>query len=176
MIEDNPTTSSPRRSKRVTKTVDCLMMAMATVFETMVKENQTRTRKEVQGEIFCYQAMFPEDFSDNSDNISHLNTLMAYKATTDPDSMYLHEAIQQEDKAKFLKAMLEEVRDQMDNGNFSIIKINQVPKGSTILPCGWQMKIKRHINIRNIKLWKARLAVDGSTMTNYIHLWLHGLS
>ena len=37
LLEDSPTTSSPRRSKRVTKPVDCLMMAMETVFETMVK-------------------------------------------------------------------------------------------------------------------------------------------
>ena len=52
MSEDNPSTSSPRRSKQVTKPVDRLMMAMDTVFVTMVKENQTRTRKEVQGGIF----------------------------------------------------------------------------------------------------------------------------
>ena len=78
--------------------------------------------------------MFPEDCSDNNDNLSHLNTLMAYKATTYPYYMYLHEAMQQEDKSEFLKAILEEVRDQMDNENFSIIKRNKVPKGSTILP------------------------------------------
>ena len=59
MLEDNPTTSSPRRSTRVTKPVDRIMVAMETVFETMVKENQTSTRTEVKGEIFCYQAMFP---------------------------------------------------------------------------------------------------------------------
>ena len=75
------------------------MMKMETVFETMFKENQTRTRTEVRGEIFCYEAMFPEDCSDNNDNISHLNPLMAYKATTDPDYVYLHEDMQQEDKA-----------------------------------------------------------------------------
>ena len=96
--------------------------------------------------MFCYLAMFPEDCSDNNENPSYLNPLMAYKATTDPDSMYLHEAIQQEDKLEFLKAMLEEFRDQIYNGNFSIIKINQVPKGRTILFCVWQMKIKRHKN------------------------------
>ena len=66
--------------------------------------------------------MFPEDCSDNNDNLSHLNTLMAYKATTYPDSMYLNEAMHQEEKAEFLKAMLEEVRYQMENENFSIIK------------------------------------------------------
>ena len=68
--------------------------------------------------------MLPEDCSDNNDNLSHLNPMMAYKATTDPDSMYLHEAMQHEDKAELLRAMLEEVRDQMENGKFSIIKRN----------------------------------------------------
>ena len=169
MLDDNASTFSPRRSKRVTKPVDRLMMAMETVFDTMVKENQTRTRTEVKGEIFCYQAMFPADCSDNNDNLSHLNPLMAYKATSDPDSMYLHEAMQQEDKAEFLKAMLEEVRDQTNNENFSIIKRNQVPRGSTILPCVWQMKRKRHIKTRKIKRWKARLTVDGSRMTKGVH-------
>ena len=75
------------------------MMEMETVFETMVKENQTRIKTEVKGEIFCYQSMFPEGCSDNNDGLSHLNPLMVYKSTTDPDSMYLHEAMRQEDKS-----------------------------------------------------------------------------
>ena len=90
---------------------------------------------------------------------------MAYKAISDPESMYLHEAIQQEDKTELLKAMMEEVRYQTENGKFSIIKRNQVPKGSTILPCVCQMKRKRHIMTRKIKRWKARLNGDGSMMT-----------
>ena len=94
---------------------------------------------------------------------------MAYKATSDPDSMYLHEAMQQEYKTEFLKEMMEEVRYQKDNGNFTIIKINQVPKGSTILPCVWKMKRKRHIMTRKIKRWKARLNIDGSRMTKGVH-------
>ena len=77
MLGENPTNSSPCRSKRVTKPVDCLMMAMETLFEAMVKKNQTSTIKEFKGEIFCYQALFPEDFSDNNDSLSHLNPLMA---------------------------------------------------------------------------------------------------
>ena len=169
MSEENTSTSSPRRSKRVTKPVDRLMMTMETVLVTTVNENQTRIRKEVQGEILCYQAMFPEDCSDNNDNLTHLNPLMSYKATSDPDSMYLHEDMQQEDKTDFLKSMMEEVMDQTDNGNVSIIKRNQVPKGSTILPCVWQMKNKRHIMKRKIKRWKVRLNVDGSRMKKGVH-------
>ena len=57
----------------------------------------------------------------------------------------------------------------MDNEKFSIINRNQVPKGINILPCVWKMKIKRHINTRNIKRWKACLKVDGYIMTKGIH-------
>ena len=77
--------------------------------------------------------------------------------------------MQQEYKSEFLKAILEEVRDQMDNENFSIIKRNKVPKGSTILPWVWQMKGKRHIKTRKIKRWKSRLKVDESKMTKGIN-------
>ena len=59
--------------------------------------------------------------------------------------------------------------DQTDNGNFSIIKRNQVPKGSNILPSVWQMKRKRHIMTIKIKRWKAHLNVDGSRMTKGVH-------
>ena len=65
--------------------------------------------------------------------------------------------------------MMEEVRDQTDNGNFSIINRNQVPKGSTILPSVWQKKRKRHIMTRKIKRCKVRLNVDGSRMTKGVH-------
>ena len=113
--------------------------------------------------------MFPEDCSDNNENLSHLNNLMAHKDTTYPESIYLHEDMQQEDNSEFLKAMLEEVRHKMDNEKFSIINRNQVPKGRTILPYVWKMKRKRHIKTRIIKCWKARLTVDGSRMKKCIH-------
>ena len=83
--------------------------------------------------------------------------------------MYLHEAMQKEDKTEFLKSMMGEVRDQTDNGKFSIIKRNQVSKGSTILPCVWQMKSKHHMMTRKIKRWKARLNIDEYRMTKGVH-------
>ena len=64
---------------------------------------------------------------------------------------------------------MEEVRDQNDNGKFSIIKRNQVPKWSTVLPCVCKIKRKRHIMTRKVKHWKARLNVDGSRMTKGVH-------
>ena len=46
---------------------------------------------------------------------------MVYKATPDPDTMYLHQDIKQPDR-KILKAIQKEMNDQMGNGKFSIVK------------------------------------------------------
>ena len=94
---------------------------------------------------------------------------MAYKATSDPDTMYLHQAMQEPDKKEFVEAMQKEVRDQYENGNFSIIHKSKLPQGATVLPAVWQMKRKRDIKTRNVKKWKARLNIDGSRMTKGIH-------
>jgi Reverse transcriptase (RNA-dependent DNA polymerase). len=65
--------------------------------------------------------------------------------------------------------MQKEIDDQMENGNFEIIKRREVPKVATILPPVWQMKQKRDILSRQVKKWKARLNVDGSRMKKGIH-------
>jgi hypothetical protein len=78
--------------------------------------------------------------------------------------MYFHEAMQEGDKAEFLKAMKKEWEDQMDNGNFTIIHRSEVPEGAKVLPAVWQMKRKRDIKTRQVKKYKARLNLDGSRM------------
>ena len=40
-----------------------------------------------------------------------LHPLHAFKATTDPDTMYHHQAMRQADSAEFCKAMIKEVED-----------------------------------------------------------------
>ena len=68
---------------------------------------------------------------------------MAYKATSDPDTLYLHQAMKEPDKHNFIKAMEKEMEDQMKNGNFTKNLRSKVSKGKTILPSVWQMKRKR---------------------------------
>ena len=59
---------------------------------------------------------------------------MAFKASTDPDIMYMHKAMREKDKQKFVEAMEKEVNDQMNNGNFTIVRKSEVPEGKAILP------------------------------------------
>ena len=99
-----------------------------------------------------------------TDNHSSLEDMMAFKAVADPDVMYLHQAMKQQDKRQFIEAMKKEVQDQSGNGNFSLIRRSQVPQGRSVLPAVWQMKRKCDIRARQIKKYKARLNIDGSRM------------
>ena len=117
------------------------------------------------GEIFCLSVLSGNDSKTEGDD----NPILAYKASTDPDTMYRHEAMREPDRDEFIKAMHKEIIDQMKNGNFSIVRRSKVPKGKAILPAVWQMKRKRDIKTREIKKYKARLNIDGSRMKQGVH-------
>ena len=116
------------------------------------------SRQDDTSEIFCMEAMFP------TINDEDREPLAVYKAVADPDVMYLHQAMKEEDKEDFIEAMHKEVKDQKDNGNFIIVRKDQVPRDKTILKSVWQMRRKRDIRTRAIKKYKARLNIDGSRM------------
>ena len=52
--------------------------------------------------------------------------MLAYTASANPDTMYLHEAMQQPDKDEFLKAMEEEIRNHMENKNWHLVKCSNL--------------------------------------------------
>jgi hypothetical protein len=123
----------------------------------MTTEISRATSNDVEGEIFCLQALCPGNILDEMQD-----QIIGYRATSDPDTMYLHEAMREPDKKEFIQAMQKEVLDQTENGHFSIISRSKLPKGATVLPAVWQMKWKRDIKTCKIKKWKARLNIDGS--------------
>ena len=150
---------------------DILEVMMAEVGTTTTMSSKSNDKKDqdvnnVEGELLCLEALYPEGASLLE---QEQDPLFAYKATADPDTMYMHEAMKQPDKAEFKAAMVKEVKDQMDNGNFTIVLRANVPIGKTILPAVWQMKRKRDIKTRKVKKWKARLNIDGSRMKKGIH-------
>ena len=96
---------------------------------------------------------------------------LAYKATADPDTMYLHEALREPDRKQFLTAMDEEIKAHEQGGHWEIVKRADIPKGVPILPGVWSMKRKRRIATQEIYKWKARLTIDGSKQRYGIHYW-----
>ena len=106
---------------------------MKRLIEAMKAEISASTSHDVEGKIFCLSAMFPKGESPDLEE----NLLLAFKANADPDTMYMHEALKEPDRAQFIKAMLKEVSDQMGNGNCLIISKSEVPKDAKVLPAVW---------------------------------------
>ena len=87
--------------------------------------------------------------------------LALFKATSDPDTLYLDQAMQADDKDKFLKAMLKEIRDHEQRHHWKVVPRSKVPEGANILPAVWSMKRKRIISTGEIYKWKSRLNLGG---------------
>ena len=145
-----------RRSGRLNPN---LVQAQKLISLQAIVATQKQNNK-IPGELMCIEATDDEPMNKH---------ILALKATTDPDTMYLHEALKEKDKSKFLDAMEKEVKDQLQNGNFTIMHIDDVPGDKTILPAVWQMKRKRDIRSREVKKYKARLNIDGSKMKKGVH-------
>ncbi len=75
------------------------------------------TKDDVEGKILCLQARCPE----LKEQMRTQHPLEVCKAVADPDTMYLHQAMQQSYKKEFIKAMVNEVEDQYQNGGFTIL-------------------------------------------------------
>ena len=95
--------------------------------------------------------------------------LIAYKASSDPDTMYYHQAMREPDKEKFQEAIQKECNDHLKETNLSLILKDELPKNATLLSSVWQMKRKRKPSTGEITKYKARLNVDGSQQIKGIH-------
>ena len=111
----------------------------------------------VNGEIFCQNALFPDDEWTPDEH-----PLQAFGASNDPDTLYHHEAMRANDSEQFKVAMEKEFGDQLSNGNFVLKHISEVPKDEPILPSVWAMRRKRKVLTGEIYKWKARLNLNGS--------------
>ena len=78
----------------------------------------TQHDNHVPGELFCFVTLYP-DAHDTS--IMGQDPFYAYKASIDPDTLYLHEAMKAKDWHNFRIAMQKEIDDRMEGKNFSVI-------------------------------------------------------
>lgn len=99
------------------------------------------------------------------------NVSIAMAASSDPDTMYYHQAMREPDADKFREAMQQEIDSHLEAGNLVIVNKTDVPKGASLLPAVWQMKRKRRIATQEIYKWKARLNIDGSRQIYGVNYW-----
>ena len=150
------TRSMTARSTRQTKNSSTLPQLIEVQVAEMSNQNNSNSENYVEGEIFCYLTQIKE----YDDNLRLINEpLLAYKATADPDTMYLHEAMKQKDWQEFRKSMQKEIDDRMKDKNFSITHKKKTKK-ALVLPAVWALRRKRDIVTGSIKKYKARLNID----------------
>jgi hypothetical protein len=87
-------------------------------------------------------------------------------SSSDPDTMYYHEILQQHDKNDFMDAMELEINNHTSKRHWELIKRTSIKKNVRILPCVWSMRRKRDLITGKVVKWKARLNVDGSKRKN----------
>ena len=85
------------------------------MLKVMRAELVEQTLSNVPGEIFAYSAIFPDQEHD------HINSFLAYKVVFDPDTLYYHQAMREPDRKEFETVMQKEIKDQFENGNFTVI-------------------------------------------------------
>jgi hypothetical protein len=96
---------------------------------------------------------------------------ITFSATSDPDTMYWHQVMQEPDKAEFLKAAVSEVKSHVDNHDFTLMRRDELPKSTRVLAAVWSVKRKRRILTRAIYKWKARLNCHGGKEEHRINFW-----
>jgi hypothetical protein len=96
---------------------------------------------------------------------------IAFAATSNPDVMYLDQAMKEPDRIEFEKAMIKEVTTHTDNQHWLIIEKTAVPNGVDILPAVWAMRRKRRITTGEVYKWKARLNVHGGKQVHGVNYW-----
>ena len=93
-------------------------------------------------ENIAFEALLePENVRESE--FDEIDPIVAMKATSDPDTMYLWQAMKEPDFDKFKKAMEDEIADHIRLGNRKIVLQTDVPDGCAILQAVWSMKCKR---------------------------------
>jgi hypothetical protein len=123
-------------------------------YETVVADAQvTRNRTAITGEILSFTTVTTE-----TPNITSMG------ATTDPDTMYFHQAMKQADAKNFLGAVHNEFNNLLQRGVFEIVPTFLVPEEMKVFSSVWSMRRKRKVRTREVYKYKARLNLDGSQM------------
>ena len=112
-----------------------------------------------------YDVLHEEDFALQD----QMNDPLAFKASSDPDTLYYHEAMAAPDRKEFLQAIVNEVNAHIENNHWALIPKDEVPPDAKILDSIWAMKRKRDIKTQSVYKHKARLNIHGGQQQYGVH-------
>ena len=98
-VEKDTRVSDPPPGKDIQDGSKSSRQPVKRLIEAMTADTSASTSHDVEGKIFCLSAMFPKGESPDLEE----NPLLAFKANTDPDTMYMHEALKEPDRAQLIR-------------------------------------------------------------------------
>lgn len=90
---------------------------------------------------------------------------IAFHAEMVGDTMHFHQALKQSDNSEFVKTVVKEINDHVENNHWELIKRLDVPKDQEVIPSVWAMRQKKDLTTNEITKYKARLNVHGGKQT-----------
>lgn len=138
-----------------------IVLAAAYLFNFSPLPTDSRVQQLIQPDIEAYSEPHP---------LALLTEQIVALIGSDPDTMYLAEAMRQPDRDKFIEAMYKELNDHIGRKHWMIVPLKSVPSHKTPLPMVWSMKRKRN-PIGTIVKWKARLCAGGHKSIEFIDYW-----
>ena len=89
------------------------------------------SQESIAGELLAYTQANDEGRDLQGDPIE------CFKAMSDPDTIYYHQAMKEPDHKNFKGAMVKEVIDWKLNDNYEFVPASEIPSGSSIIPSVW---------------------------------------
>jgi hypothetical protein len=155
------TTRSGRSIRRPARFVQNVVLAAAYLVTYSPQPIDDRLLQLLQPDIESYSE--PHPFALLTEQISVF-------LGSDPDTMYLEEAMNQPDKPQFVQAMYKELQDHVNRRHWVVVPLKSVPANKKPLPMVWSMKRKRN-PIGEITKWKARLCAGGHKSIQFVDYW-----
>ena len=133
--------------------------------ESVEQRRENIVAYSVEDKINYYSRAEMRDY-DEQDKMSDP---IAFKASTNPDILYYHQAMQAHDKDAFKQAVIEEVNAHIEGNHWELIDKNNVPDGTKVIDSVWAMRRKRDIKTREVYKHKARLNIHGGQQVYGVH-------
>jgi hypothetical protein len=173
MLGQQPTTGADMHERSENKGDSVDDNAIRTKSGRVSKPTE-RMRESIEQQMDGLVSLFVEweVYHDDAYTIqTEMENPLAFAASTNPDVMYLDQAMNEPDREKFREAMVKEVQAHTENGHWKIVPKRSVPRGTKILPAVWAMRRKRKIATGEPYKWKARLNVHGGKQEHGINYW-----
>jgi hypothetical protein len=126
-----------------------------------VRKPTTRMKESLEQRDIAFQAYYEAMHEDDYLLQDEMQNPVAFLAHANKDTMYFHQAMKAPDRDEFIKAVVKEVNDHIENKHWELVPRESVPRGVDVLPSVWSMKRKRDIKTQRVYKHKARLNVHG---------------